>query len=861
MRGSTENGASPDDDASLTFDPSTTMIAHQTASLSPAEFRTHFSCSDSGAPRRAVIIDGLMEIDGGWPARKNWQLAALRAAYGDCVVNAGEDPTTKAERELPLSTVLDKVADGDASAYVFEANFAERLPGTRGDYVVPRGFFSDDVLHIMRAVHEERVASTAGGFANDPFGVPDYRWLLLGAQGSGTKMHQDPPHMSSWNACVVGAKQWAFVDPAIVREGVTGDDICGCSSSGTDPGGGSDLTVAEWFATVLPALREKHPSYVRTLLQPAGSIVYFPPHVWHCVMNIQDSVAVTESYVARRDFNRSVARARAEVRTEREEMITEAAAAAAAAAGVTSESGATAATAYAEREPAAEEEEEAVAAKVDADFGLECVTRTRMWIRAVERAEEAASTEVENLETAAAAAAAAAAGSSLSCVLGDLGGTSCRLQLVKAGEDSAAAPVQLFSQTYATAAATSFDAMLLRFLADAEAAASAGGSTFAAPAIYSLAVCGPVSADGISVLLAPAFGAQGWHFSAAELSAALPGTPTVLLLNDFHAVGLALGSVPHNEVWTLVESELASDVAARAARVNRTCPCCKYFTLTNNPYRGGGSGFECCAVCAWKDDERDDKNAAAVLGGPNGDLSLTQARENFRSFGACDRDSIGSCRRPTPSEVPTRGARDGVLACLGPGSGLGQCFAIPSGDRSRRVFPSEGGMSDFVPRGAEEVALRDWIAARDGSGAFVEVEKVVSGAGIASTYAYLREAHPTLIVNPALDAAICAAAATPGGAPAALIGANCGSCAVGGGEPLEVGVDPLCARAVGIFLDALGAEAANLACRFKATGGVYIAGGTYHTFQLLSLFYSSVESYVVPNVVCIVYLFCRWHRE
>ena len=151
MRGSTENGASPDDDASLTFDPSTTMIAHQTASLSPAEFRTHFSCSDSGAPRRAVIIDGLMEIDGGWPARKNWQLAALRAAYGDCVVNAGEDPTTKAERELPLSTVLDKVADGDASAYVFEANFAERLPGTRGDYVVPRGFFSDDVLHIMRA--------------------------------------------------------------------------------------------------------------------------------------------------------------------------------------------------------------------------------------------------------------------------------------------------------------------------------------------------------------------------------------------------------------------------------------------------------------------------------------------------------------------------------------------------------------------------------------------------------------------------------------------------------------------------------------------------------------------------------------
>ena len=377
----------------------------------------------------------------------------------------------------------------------------------------------------------------------------------------------------------------------------------------------------------------------------------------------------------------------------------------------------------------------------------------------------------------------------------------------------------------------------MRFLAEAGVAAEP-------PSLYSLAVCGPVSADGVAVLLAPAFGEEGWTISAAALAANLPahpacGAPTVLLLNDFHAVGLALDSVAPNELWTLSESELGTDVAARAARAKTgivACPCCKYLTLARR------CSSECCAVCGWSDDGQDDSNADVVLGGPKGGRSLAQARANFRLIGACDADSRARCRAPAPAEIPPRGARDGVVACLGPGSGLGQCFAVPTAARGaasaslpplpRRVFPSEGGMSDFVPRNALELALRDWIARRDGGvGDAVEVEKVVSGAGIASIYAFLRERDGARIVNAELDAAICAAAVTPGGAPAALIGAHCGPCTLAGTDTSAAPsgsrstVDPLCARAVELFLDLLGAEAANLACRYKATGGVYIAGG------------------------------------
>src|SRR5437016_138265 len=57
------------------------------------------------------------------------------------------------------------------------------------------------------------------------------------------------------------------------------------------------------------------------------------------------------------------------------------------------------------------------------------------------------------------------------------------------------------------------------------------------------------------------------------------------------------------------------------------CPCCGYGTLAER------NAYECCPICWWEDDGQDSKNADEVLGGPNADLSLTQARINFLKFG------------------------------------------------------------------------------------------------------------------------------------------------------------------------------------------------------------------------------------
>ncbi len=76
------------------------------------------------------------------------------------------------------------------------------------------------------------------------------------------------------------------------------------------------------------------------------------------------------------------------------------------------------------------------------------------------------------------------------------------------------------------------------------------------------------------------------------------------------------------------------------------CPCCGYLTLNE---RGV---WDICQVCYWEDDGQDDHNADMVLGGPNGVLSLTQARVNFRACGACEERYLVHVRPPRSEELP-----------------------------------------------------------------------------------------------------------------------------------------------------------------------------------------------------------------
>jgi len=138
-------------------------------------------------------------------------------------------------------------------------------------------------------------------------------------------------------------------------------------------------------------------------------------------------------------------------------------------------------------------------------------------------------------------------------------------------------------------------------------------------------------------------------------------------------------------------------------------------------------------------------------------------------------------------------------AILGAGTGLGQAFLVPAAGGTR-IVPTEGGHRDFGPRDAVQDGLLRFLRGRHGR---VSTERVLSGPGLAATYAHLvAEGRPP------------AASLDPGDP----------------GAPREVTVraaagDPTCAEAVRVFVDVYGAEASNVALTVLARGGVFLAGG------------------------------------
>jgi hypothetical protein len=78
------------------------------------------------------------------------------------------------------------------------------------------------------------------------------------------------------------------------------------------------------------------------------------------------------------------------------------------------------------------------------------------------------------------------------------------------------------------------------------------------------------------------------------------------------------------------------------------CPCCRYLTL------GERGADEICQVCFWHDDGQDEGDADVVKGGPNYELSLTEARANFEKHGACCERVREYVRAPTEAEIRGR---------------------------------------------------------------------------------------------------------------------------------------------------------------------------------------------------------------
>ncbi|MDR2209442.1 MAG: glucokinase [Azoarcus sp.] len=136
---------------------------------------------------------------------------------------------------------------------------------------------------------------------------------------------------------------------------------------------------------------------------------------------------------------------------------------------------------------------------------------------------------------------------------------------------------------------------------------------------------------------------------------------------------------------------------------------------------------------------------------------------------------------------------NGVRALLGPGTGFG--MAMLSGALSHpRVFPSQGGLADFAPRSARELALFGALLAECGR---VSIETLLSGHGIERLYRF--------------------AAGLPPGAPLDREAADITTAASAG--------EAIATETIQLFARILVAAAANLGLTVLPRGGIYLTGG------------------------------------
>jgi glucokinase len=160
--------------------------------------------------------------------------------------------------------------------------------------------------------------------------------------------------------------------------------------------------------------------------------------------------------------------------------------------------------------------------------------------------------------------------------------------------------------------------------------------------------------------------------------------------------------------------------------------------------------------------------------------------------------------RGTATVVPGRGDPDGPVALLGAGTGLGEAALVRRRDGDT-VVASEGGHVDFGPRSPLEDRLVRWLRGRFGR---ASRERILSGSGLVLVYEFLAR-EGVAPRDAAIERRLRGTEDRAAGISTLALG----------------GRDPLCRAALALFVEIYGSEAGNLALQYRATGGVYVAGG------------------------------------
>jgi histone arginine demethylase JMJD6 len=232
-------------------------------------------------PALPVIIEGIPKAES-WAAVENWDLGKLNRRYRNRRLKCGEDDDGYSVR-VKLKHFLQYMENqtDDSPLYVFDSSYDDdpKNKSLLQDYAPP-SYFRED---LFKLIGEKR--------------RPPYRWFLIGPKRSGTNVHIDPLGTSAWNTLIQGRKRWVVFHPSIAKKVVKGDHHFGKDD---------DDEAIHWFSRVLPKIIEEGGKTMEAyeFIQRPGDTIFIPGGWWHAVLNIDDTVAVTQNFASTACFEK-----------------------------------------------------------------------------------------------------------------------------------------------------------------------------------------------------------------------------------------------------------------------------------------------------------------------------------------------------------------------------------------------------------------------------------------------------------------------------------------------------------------------------------------------------------------------------
>ncbi|XP_075082440.1 lysine-specific demethylase JMJ21 isoform X1 [Nicotiana tabacum] len=224
--------------------------------------------------QKPVLIAGLADT---WPASTTWTTEELLKKYEDTAFKLSQRSRHKIKIKLKEYVSYIKLQHDEDPLYIFDEKFGETAPELLKDYSVPN-IFKEDFFDVLN--RDQR---------------PPFRWLIIGPERSGASWHVDPALTSAWNTLLCGRKRWALYPPGRVPSGVTvhvneedGDVSIDTPSS------------LQWWLDFYPLLAEEDKPIECTQLP--GETIFVPSGWWHCVLNLETTVAVTQNFVNSKNF-------------------------------------------------------------------------------------------------------------------------------------------------------------------------------------------------------------------------------------------------------------------------------------------------------------------------------------------------------------------------------------------------------------------------------------------------------------------------------------------------------------------------------------------------------------------------------